>query len=364
MQGKQKTGKEKSDNQDDNKRLLYLEWFKGLGLLVTCISILAVDFTVFPRTSAKTKEFGISLMDMGGAFFVISSGLSSRWARGLSAHTGLSYDFTASLMLFGKQTVMVGGLGWARLAMVKFLGYQEVVEEYGLHWNFFFTLATVWVLCDVAHVLARRCVGERLEMVVLLVLAFLPITVLQWHLNKDDELTEFILSADREGSFFKENREGLLSLPAYCMMYLVAEMFARRYLWRADKIRSWRREKELVSLTALIWAMWFFCDKFVQQTSRRLANTSFAGLGLALCFSILCLLLAVEQLLAKWGDATHIGWGLASYASLETFLVANVLTGLVNHLVNTKCTADNHALVVLVGYCSTVYAFAVWWKRK
>ena len=36
-------------------------------------------------------------------------------------------------------------LGALRLASVKLSGYHEHVSEYGLHWNFFFTMASVKV---------------------------------------------------------------------------------------------------------------------------------------------------------------------------------------------------------------------------
>jgi hypothetical protein len=37
-------------------------------------------------------------------------------------------------------------LGALRLASVKLSGYHEHISEYGLHWNFFFTMASVKVI--------------------------------------------------------------------------------------------------------------------------------------------------------------------------------------------------------------------------
>ena len=48
------------------RRRSFISNFRSGMMLLTCISILAVDFRVFPRRYAKTEDFGISLV-RGGA---------------------------------------------------------------------------------------------------------------------------------------------------------------------------------------------------------------------------------------------------------------------------------------------------------
>jgi phosphatidylinositol glycan class W len=39
--------------------------------LLTCVTILAVDFHVYPRHLAKTETYGVSLMDLGVGFYIV-----------------------------------------------------------------------------------------------------------------------------------------------------------------------------------------------------------------------------------------------------------------------------------------------------
>ncbi|RHY70281.1 hypothetical protein DYB30_001560 [Aphanomyces astaci] len=90
--------------------------FRAQMMICTCVAILAVDFTIFPRRFAKTETFGVSLMDSGVGLFIMSSALTSAYARGAVAKRASS-SYVASF---------------------------EHVTEYGVHWNFYFTLASLY----------------------------------------------------------------------------------------------------------------------------------------------------------------------------------------------------------------------------
>ena len=104
-----------------------LEIFRGQILIVTCICILAVDFSIFPRRYAKTENYGYSGMDLGVGLFAISHGMVSSEAR--NKQTNVKELFLENIILFL--------LGFIRLIVVKYFSYVEHVSEYGIHWNFF-----------------------------------------------------------------------------------------------------------------------------------------------------------------------------------------------------------------------------------
>lgn len=119
--------------------------------LFTAIAILAVDFSIFPRRFAKAETYGSGLMDIGVGAFLMAHGLTAPEAReggkpGRRKDGGLGYLRLVGVTLRNVLPLFV--LGSVRLLVVKATAYQEHVTEYGVHWNFFFTIATVRVsLC-------------------------------------------------------------------------------------------------------------------------------------------------------------------------------------------------------------------------
>ena len=61
----------------------YITYYRAFMNLVTAISILAVDFRIFPRYFGKTETYGTGLMDMGVGGFLISNAIVSPEARGV-----------------------------------------------------------------------------------------------------------------------------------------------------------------------------------------------------------------------------------------------------------------------------------------
>lgn len=131
-------------------RIPFLSALRTFVTLCSVVAILAVDFAAFPRRLAKVETYGVGLMDVGVGLFVHAHGVTSPEARGGGGGGELQRKFSlaAYLRLVGKTTrgvlpLMV--LGVLRLLAVKSSGYQEHVSEYGIHWNFFFTIAAVRV---------------------------------------------------------------------------------------------------------------------------------------------------------------------------------------------------------------------------
>ena len=247
-------------------------------MLLTCLAILAVDFRIFPRRFAKTETFGISLMDIGVGTFIVSSAVTSRYARGqyppriLKSNEIGDYEQTrekeggekrsnddnnsdgnreqnddekkksknGNFNLFTNIKKIINViylsqaqnwkrfsvlfLGIGRMVSLKVLNYPENVSEYGVHWNFFVTLFCIWQITDIIHRIFSRRVLPSLSIGCLL--------LYQFALSKTD-LTDFIFAASRK-NFFYANREGFLSLCGYVPMYLLIETFAYHFFYKCE----------------------------------------------------------------------------------------------------------------------------------
>ncbi|KAH8986440.1 GWT1-domain-containing protein [Lactarius hatsudake] len=190
-------------------RLAALSTYRAHMMLVTILAILAVDFPVFPRALAKCETYGVSLMDMGAGAFVFSQGIVSAIPlvkAPLHARAPLISEIASVVV----KCAPVLALGLVRVMLVKGTQYPEHVTEYGVHWNFFLTLALVPVLRVFLHPLFTTVPISLLGLLV----------ALAHQLSLSAGLTSYVLDAPRQ-SLISANKEGLVSLTGYLAIHLL-----------------------------------------------------------------------------------------------------------------------------------------------
>lgn len=347
-------------------------------IVITCIAILAVDFRIFPRRFAKVETWGTSLMDVGVGSFVFSAGLVGVRPI-LKAKLGGQKLEPLSKRLYqsGRHALPLIVLGFIRLWSVKGLDYAEHVTEYGVHWNFFFTMGFVPPFVALFQS-AFEYIPSYAALAVILGGAY------QVALKYTD-LTRFILLSDRT-NLFSQNREGIFSFFGYLAIFLAGQSAGMLVLPRnvSAKVKTGteQRKRLLLNLGAWSagWSLLFILSTHWKyglnlNVSRRLANLPYI-LWIAAFnttqLTAFCLVETIffpavykdagartesEELVYK--DSTSPVLEVYNRNGLFIFLVANLLTGLVNLTVPTLDVTNPQAMGVLLVYAATVTGVAV-----
>ncbi|PON87435.1 GWT [Trema orientale] len=305
-------------------------------MIVTCLCILAVDFRIFPRRYAKTETYGTGLMDIGVGSFVLANSLVSRQARNilsLKLHTAV--QSTSPLLI----------LGFARLLSTLGVNYQVHVGEYGVHWNFFFTLAAISILTSIINVPPRYC-G---------ILGLLILVGYQGCLMQG--LNLYLLSNERGTDLISQNKEGLFSIFGYWGIYLIGVQLGNFLFFQnqASRMRSnkWARIGVGI-LSLLFWLSTMLIDRHVERVSRRMCNLAYTTMVLAVNLQVLGILMLSDFIP---GSKTSVLEQACNRNLLATFLLANVLTGLVNLSMNTLYASPITALSILIAYAFILSVF-------
>ncbi|PWZ06568.1 hypothetical protein Zm00014a_030522 [Zea mays] len=301
-------------------------------VLVTCLCILAVDFKIFPRRYAKAETYGSGIMDLGVGSFVVANALVSRQARNIASMSFKAVLCSISPLVF---------LGFARIISTWGVDYQVHVGEYGVHWNFFFTLAAVSILTSVVRIHPKHC-----GLVGLLILAGYQIWL-------SSGLNEYLISHKRSADIITQNKEGIYSILGYWGMFLIGVSLGF-YLFVDTSSKGKSRNTQVMQiwvLAASFWILAIIFDSYIERVSRRMCNFAYVMLVFGQNFQVLSILTLA---------------GFASYKKnlvledafnenmLGSFLLANILTGLVNLSVNTLSASSFTAFMIL-----SVYAFTL-----
>ena len=347
----------------------FLTVYRAHMMLVTVISILAVDFPVFPRALSKCESWGTSWMDMGVGSFVFSLGIISALPF-LKSPRNRFRPLRQQIVSDIRKSLPLLALGSVRVIMVKGVEYPEHVTEYGVHWNFFITLALLPFAATLSRPFARHIRYSVLGLALTLVhQALLKLTAWQ----------QWALADSPRPTLLTQNKEGITSMVGYLAIFYIGldlghyvlpldPYFAYRKLRRRRaRARTDKLAMVLASLAILWWLGFGVTHVVGLRTSRRLANlpyvlwvvafnTSFL-LGYVLVY--LWILQPVEQSANGGADSVtpQILEDLNRH-SLTVFLAANLLTGLVNVTTQTMYTRDAVALLILLAYTAACCGLA------
>ncbi|KAI9712235.1 MAG: Glucosaminyl phosphatidylinositol (GlcN-PI) nositol acylation protein [Chrysothrix sp. TS-e1954] len=349
----------------------FVSVYRGSMLVVTCAAILAVDFNVFPRRFAKVETWGTSLMDIGVGSFVFSAGTVAARPILKQQLSGVSRGLGSRLWTAGRHSLPLLLLGLIRLWSVKGLDYAEHVTEYGVHWNFFFTMAFISPFVALADSAFRILPSYA-------ILALLLAVVYQIILDST-ELTAFMLIAPRT-NLFSQNREGIFSFFGYLAIFLAGQGTGMYILPRPDATSKEPLRPTMLKLAfwATLWtSLLFLCTDYKyglgMQVSRRLANLPYFLWIAAFNCAQITLFCGIEMKLfpdvykttdknaqkKRANEACSKLLRAYNRNGLAIFLLANLLTGLVNLTLPTLTMGDREAMGVLVGYMAVISAAAL-----
>ncbi|OWA53167.1 putative GPI-anchored wall transfer protein 1 [Hypsibius exemplaris] len=362
---------------------MIISQYRGTILLLTSLTILAVDFSVFPRWMAKTEVEGYSVMDIGVGAFVIANALVAPQAK---------ENEKSTLRMLRKEIgecLILMVLGAGRFVSVLLTDYQAPEAEYGKHWNFFCTLAFVKIFGRLAVVF----VHPRHLAVFGIGCLFLYESALHqgWY--------DFVVdgnAAIKERHFILDNLSGLSSCIGFSALFFIWTYIARELQTKRTPLSllQYGVMRCLYSF-ALMMSLQFF-----PLPSRRLANTSYVlwttylamAFLSALIFSRLLLiyldqyvqdirqaevartksiakktLLFVDTLLLRipkdeepLQSAAYSPGLLAAlnFNAMPFFLLANILTGLINLSSDTTQASHLSGFLILFVYAATLTSFS------
>lgn len=335
---------------DDDKNP-FVTKFRALVNIFSVLCILAVDFNIFPKRFAKAEVRGYGLMDTGTGLYVVSNGLVTCLSKkpdlnSFSVHAYISLKKTLPLLLMG-----VG-----RFILVKSTNYHQNVSEYGIHWNFFITLAALKIF----NGLLLPFLNEKRIYISAFVLVFIHQLILSCGVE------EWIISDAPRENFIFANREGIFSVIGYEVLYLCGIMINNNLPKRGDYTNAYisvLKKSSILSVCFITFTK--FCEIYI-GVSRRTAN-----------FGYISWLLAIVFMITSFGVMTEL-FSYAIYDKIRNynensiplmlkavndngvlfFILANVITGIINISIDTSSVSHGISLVIIIIYmyicCYTV----------
>jgi phosphatidylinositol glycan class W len=354
----------------------FLTTYRGAMMVITCLAILAVDFRIFPRRFAKVESWGTSLMDVGVGSFVFSAGVVA--ARPILKEKLAKKSTSLGTRLYQsiRHSVPLLVLGLIRLYSVKGLDYAEHVSEYGVHWNFFFTLGFLPPFLAIFQSLFEL-IPSYAALSILLGVAYQ--LVLEF-----TNLKAYVLTAPRV-DLLSQNKEGIFSFFGYLAIFLAGQSTGMFVLpRRISEGHNPQQQRNRLLFTLGAWSsVWVLLFLFTTNykyglnlaVSRRIANLPYFLWIAAFNTCQLTAFCVIETIFFPhvykslvptkkeeeefYKNATSRVLEAFNRNGLAIFLVANLLTGLVNLTVDTLNIGDVMAMGILITYAAALTGLAV-----
>lgn len=316
----------------------------------TACCILAVDFNIFPRRFAKTERFGHSVMDIGVGCYVCSNALLFNIpnVHNLRKHSWRVFKQVLPLLI----------LGVGRTYFVTKSDYHHYVFEYGVHWNFFMTLAFLKIINLLILPFMSTCCLSGVATVLLIV----------YEIALNCGLSDWIMSDAPRDTMLSANREGIFSLIGYEALFLYS-LSMKWYLSLFMKKNYMVNSMFLLVITLGLAIALNFLTLVISYyfgISRRLANAGYVYWTLSVFSYLLFMSVTIENwitvLLHKAGKSNVTAFTGVSLIIdsvnenlLFFFLFANVLTGIINMCMYTLTMNTVSSITVLCLYMFVVY---------
>ncbi|KAH0534753.1 hypothetical protein KQX54_007967 [Cotesia glomerata] len=413
-----------TDEDEQRYRRAQQEFISNLGgsapQEIIIVILPTVDFKIFPRKFAKTEIYGYSLMDAGVGMFIIANAIVSPQTKDFTSnnsnnsnkHLRVIRKFALNAKKCTKDTAPLLILGIGRILAVEYSDYQKHVSEYGVHWNFFLTLAFVKIFISTI----TSAISSRFALI-----SGLWILVMHEYALNTKGLKEWLLGDTPRNDFVSANREGIVSVPGYVGLYLVGIALGRLIYSTYDNSEnnngnyglmkrfgvnmmllgrkvSFEYTKAMVLCVKLSIIAPQACglvilNNWLFGVSRRMANFGYCAWVITLSTILLTLLLLVEILIdilifivtdgSKEADKSKDSakkrknvkfddkfmndcsnkdiseeinlkcptiFQAVNYNGLVFFLISNLLTGIVNLRIKTLYVNEYNAIFLICSY--------------
>jgi hypothetical protein len=301
-------------------------------------------------------------MDVGVGLFVFSNGIVVKPSAAAFSKKKFQKLLVSCLPLFI--------LGFSRLVLTKEINYQEHVTEYGVHWNFFITLAVTKIFGTVLEGFMKT--ADHIKYSALMLLMFHE-TCLQLGLSSyimDDNVAR--------NNLISANREGIFSVTGYVALYLGSIYIGT--LLKSDgqellKVREvFYKTMKLGMISAFCWKMIFVCNGMF-GVSRRTANMGYTFWVIAVGTTMMTLFMLIEMFIyytnfnrPQWQQQAesntksqldepdfHVPYvplilQAINYNGLAFFLIANLFTGIVNVCFQTMLLGTPASILIITYY--------------